>query len=146
MDNLNLLKAITFSAELKAITGLMIFYFIMVGVALLVNLSIKGIEKHISMIDCERKREFVSIIYHFLRRLIFIGMFIPALIMLCPGTVLLFKNKFSLLILVSLFITIFSFILRAVLDAISFEEGRKVVSILLIISALFFIVGNLNII
>ncbi len=146
MDYTALLKTITFSAELKNITGLMIFYFVMIGISFTVNVSIDGIEKRITLINSERKREFIFIIYSFFRRITFIALFIPALIMLRPVTVLLFQNKFNLLILISLFITIFTFILRAVLDFISFVEGRKVVSILLIISALFFIIGNLNII
>ncbi len=142
--NDSLFKAIMFANELKNITLLMVFYFIIIVISIILHLTTNGIESGISFFGDKKRSEFFSILFILIKRLMMIALFVISSLLLFPGTMLIFSNKFNIFSIISILMSIFTFIFYIVSVFISYKESEKIVSILLIISSVLFLVGNSN--
>ena len=141
--NDTLFRAIMLASELNSVAGLMVFYFVMIIITFMVNISIIAIKRNISYINSDRTKELINLTYFFIRKFVFAGLLIASVLLLLPGVVLLFKNRFNLMVMASLFISILTFIFSLISDAIDYEEANRIISVLLMVSTLLFLIGSL---
>ncbi len=137
-----LLKPIIFSAGLSNTSWLMVFFFIMIDIAFVINITSSGINKHLENIHEIRIKELLSITYKVISKLLFIGFFISALLLLIPGTILLYNHKYNFLVLLSIILAVLTFVLDLIADIMVTDWNKRITSILLGLSIILFITGN----
>jgi hypothetical protein len=135
-------KAIMFSSCLSSVSWLMVCRFMLLATAFVVNLSSSRIERHIHGVPDIRIKELFDLSYRVISGIIFLGFFIASLLLLIPGTILLYNHEYSLLILSSIILGILAFIFNLVTGFIEIEGGRSIVSFLLAISIILYLIGN----
>jgi hypothetical protein len=137
-----LLKPIIFSDGLSNISWLMVFYFVMLDIAFVMNITSSRVDKHLQNISDIRIKELLDILHQVISKVIFLGYFIASLVLLIPGTILLYNHKYGFLVLLSMILSGLTFIFDLVADIIRINWNKRITSILLGLSIILFITGN----